>query len=143
MGLLRDVIGQPYFMFDNEKYDDRRLSNMLLCDLKVLSERIEKTLFKTEKDLYAKRRITTSIRGDSWYQSKQRFLSLLKKVNPLIKSLISLKESGGQEVGNEKANERSVNDYFVDEARNYLGKEVFDTIMRNAVREKQILLGIK
>jgi hypothetical protein len=37
--------------------------------------------------------------------------------------------------------ERSLADYFVDEARLYLDKETYDAIMRNAMREKNLLIG--
>jgi len=154
MRKIKNVINMPYFILGKEKYDDRRLSEMSEADLKFLSNRIEEYISRTLEDINRFKEKGVDCAKDfensgvDWLNKKKSFLERLKKLKPFINDLILQKENGGgreEQIRNieRTGDKRTLNDYFVDEARNFLDEKTFNAIMKNAEREMRILVGIK
>ena len=131
---IKEVIGKSYFKIDSDQYTDERLAFISIDDLKNLKTRIEmkiKTLtaqMKIKKIEYIKSGPSTE---REWYTNRKYALSVNQRMLPFLSEMINQR--------NRK--ERSLADYFLDEARVFLDKETYNAIMQNAMREKKLLSG--
>jgi hypothetical protein len=103
-------------------------------ELKVLKSRIEARVQSLAAHIKAKKmEFAGGGKGATmeWYKNHKYALSVNQQMLPFVVSLLKQRNR----------DERSLSDYFVDEARVYLDKNTFDTIMWNAEREKKLLVG--
>jgi hypothetical protein len=129
---IEQVIGKPYFKIDRYRYNDESLAAMSLEELKILKSQIESKVQILAAQMKAKK-IDYAGGGEGstreWFVNHKYALDVNSRMLPFVAGLIRQRNR----------DERSLSDYFVDEARIYLDKGTFDTIMRNAEREKNIL----
>lgn len=131
---IKQVIGKPYFKIDNDRYNDEALAAMPVDGLKALKTRIETKIQTLAGQIRAKK-IEYAEGGEGatreWYMNHKYALNINQRILPFLADMIKQRNR----------EERSLADYFVDEARLYLDKETYDAIMRNAMREKNLLIG--
>jgi hypothetical protein len=131
---LEQVLGKAYYRIDKNQYDDTYLADMTIEELKILKTRVETKVQSLSAQIEAKK-IEHSNGGKGstpeWYINHKYALNMSQRMLSFLADTVKRRNR----------NERSVSDYFVDEARIYLDKGTFDTIMQNAVREKKILAG--
>jgi hypothetical protein len=133
---LKNVIGKNCFKIDADVYNDNFLAEMSVEELKVLKSRVDGKVRSIAAQLQAKKiDYQSGGAGASrkWYLDHKYTLGMFQKILPALNDYIKKRNR----------EERSVSDYFVDEARNFLDKNTFDAIMENARREKELLTGIK
>jgi hypothetical protein len=129
---LEQVIGAPYFKIEGCRYDNESLAGMSIDELKILKTRIETKVQILAAQIKAKKiEFAGGSKGATreWYINHKYALDMNQRMLPFLADLIKQRNR----------EERSLSDYFVDEARVYLDEETFDNIMRNAEREKNLL----
>jgi hypothetical protein len=129
---LEQVIGTSYFKIEKYRYNDESLKGMSIDELKILKTRVETKIQILAAQIKAKKiEFAGGGKGATreWYMNHKYALDMNQRILPFLADLIKQRNR----------EERSLSDYFVDEARIYLDKEIFANIMRNAEREKNIL----
>jgi hypothetical protein len=129
---LEQAIGRSCFKIEKYRYDDESLVGMSIDELKILKTRIETKVQILAAQIKAKKiEFAEGGKGATreWYVNHKYALDMNQRMIPFLAGLIKQRNR----------EERSLSDYFVDEARIYLDKEAFDSIMRNAEREKNLL----
>jgi hypothetical protein len=134
MASIKQLVGKEYFKIDNERYNDEGLARLSIDELKSLKARVDtKIQFLASAIKQKQMDYSSGGKGASkdWYANKKYALMVNQRILPLLNDLIKQRNR----------DERSLSDYFVDEARIYLSRIDFDAIMRNAVREKKLMAG--
>jgi hypothetical protein len=129
---LEQAIGRPCFIIEKYRYDDESLAGMSIDELKILKTRIEMKIQILATQIKAKKiEFAEGGKGATreWYMNHKYALNINQRMFPFLADLIRQRNR----------EERSLSDYFVDEARIYLDKEIFNNILRNAEREKNLL----
>jgi hypothetical protein len=102
---------------------------MSIDDLQSLKNRIEIKIKKLTAQIQAKKIEFTKNESDA---ARERYsLNVNRRILPFLAEMIKQRNM----------RERSLSDYFVDEAQIFLDKETYNAIMRNAMREKKLLSG--
>jgi hypothetical protein len=132
--MIEQIVGRSYYKIEKVRYDDEALAAMSADELKILKSKIEMKAQIVAAQLKVKK-IEYANGGEGatreWYNNHKYVLRVCERMIPFLADLIKKRNT----------EERSISDYFLDEARIYLDKEVFDTIMQNAMREKRLLSG--
>jgi hypothetical protein len=131
---IEQIIGKPFFKIGKYRYDDESLEAMSSEELKILKSWIEAKIQTLSTQMKAKKiDYAGGGKGSTreWFINHKYALDINSRMLPFVAGLIRRRNR----------DERSLSDYFIDEARAYLDKETFDTIMWNAEREKKLLVG--
>jgi hypothetical protein len=129
---LKQLSGKEYFKLDNNSYGDADLARMSADELKSLKARVDAKIHFLASAIKQKRiDFSSGGKGASkeWYANKKYALMIYQRILPYLNDLIKQRNR----------DERSLSDYFVDEARIYLPGKDFDAIMQNAEREKRLM----
>jgi hypothetical protein len=133
---LRDAIGKDIYIIEENQYTDADLKKMSVEDLEQLKLKVTLKISSLSLAMKAKQAdYATGGTGTTkeWYINHKYALHINQRVLPYINALIRgrLKETRN----------RSISDYFMDEARAFLKPNEFETILRNAQQEMSLLQG--
>ena len=131
---LRDAIDKDFFYIENISYSDDEIKAMSFDELETLKMQITKKITGLSASIKEKQ-IEYSNGGKSatksWYMSRRLALSINQRVLTYVSSIIKkrLRES------------RRISDCFMDQARELLPREEFESILSNAHNEMKMMEG--
>jgi len=122
---LKDAIDTNHFYIESKSYKDADLQNMTIDELETLKMQINKKISGISASLKEKQidqNSTGEIISKAWYMRRRNALSINQRVLTYINSLLRKR----------RRPERSVSDYFMEEAKTVMPPELYEEVLTNA-----------
>ena len=127
---LQDAIDRDLFIIDNAQFSDSDLKKMSIDDLETLKMRINNKISGLSASLKEKQ-LDYAKGGEGaskdWYMKRRLALSINQRVLTYINSIIKKR----------RRTERSISDFFMDQAKNILTSAEYKQILNSAQKEMQ------
>ena len=127
---LHDAIDQDVFNIDDTQYTDADLQAMSVDELETLKMRINKRISGLSAAIREKQ-IDYSNGGKraekDWYMNRKLALSINQRVFTYVNSLVK----------NRRRLERTISDYFMEQAKTVLSRTDFELILNKAQQKKE------
>jgi hypothetical protein len=130
---LQDAIGKTVYIIENDQYTDSDIKNMSIDELERLKMRINLKIDGLSSAIKAKQ-IEYANGGEGstkeWYVTHRYALTINQRMLPYINNII-------KNIIKRKRSEKSLGDHFMDQARQLLPQNDFETILKNAQLKRE------
>jgi hypothetical protein len=125
---LQDAIGKDIYIIENDQYSDIDIKNMSMDELERLKMRVNLKIDGLSSAIKAKQiEYANGGKGTTkeWYVTHRYALTINQRMVPYINNII-------KSIIKRRRSEKSLGDHFMDQARQLLTQNDFETILKNA-----------
>jgi hypothetical protein len=125
---LQDAIGKDVYIIENDQYTDIDIKNMSIDELERLKMRVNLKIDGLSSAIKAKQiEYANGGKGTTkeWYVTHRYALTINQRMVPYINNII-------KNIIKRRRSEKSLGDHFMDQARQLLTQNDFETILKNA-----------
>ena len=131
---LQSIIGKDVFRFEDKEYTDQDIQNLSTEDLENMKMKVSADIVRIASVVKSKQ--VDFFNGGNGlkkeeYINLKHAISILQRMLPYLNKMVKQRHR----------RERSISDYFMDEAKLYLEPIEYETILIRARKEQELLRG--